>query len=165
MKKNKTDKLSSLFIDEDRKAELANEALNSMGNNTNFGNNTFGNNYGNNNGGNNGFSNTSNYGNNNTGNNANNAAQGISGVSDFYFENKNTVEIGKQNFAQKWGNRPNVDQWRRKTSSAIIYKTNNSVNASNATQSRYTTDSNSKSTASISPIGMTKEKQPPPTNH
>lgn len=156
--KNKTDKLSSLFIDEDRKAELANEALNSMGNNTNFGNNTFGNNYGNNNGGNNGFSNTSNYGNNNTGNNANNAAQGISGVSDFYFENKNTVEIGKQNFAQKWGNRPNVDQWRRKTSSAIIYKTNNSVNASNATQSRYTTDSNSKSTASISPIGMTKEK-------
>ena len=156
--KNKTDKLSSLFIDEDRKAELANEALNSMGNNTNFGNNTFGNNYGNNNGGNNGFSNTSNYGNNNTGNNANNAAQGISGVSDFYFENKNTVEIGKQNFAQKWGNRPNVDQWRRKTSSAIIYKTNNSVNASNATQSRYTTDSNSKSTASISPIGMIKEK-------
>lgn len=156
--KNKTDKLSSLFIDEDRKAELANEALNSMGKNTNFGNNTFGNNYGNNNGGNNGFSNTSNYGNNNTGNNANNAAQGISGVSDFYFENKNTVEIGKQNFAQKWGNRPNVDQWRRKTSSAIIYKTNNSVNASNATQSRYTTDSNSKSTASISPIGMTKEK-------
>lgn len=156
--KNKTDKLSSLFIDEDRKAELANEALNSMGNNTNFRNNTFGNNYGNNNGGNNGFSNTSNYGNNNTGNNANNAAQGISGVSDFYFENKNTVEIGKQNFAQKWGNRPNVDQWRRKTSSAIIYKTNNSVNASNATQSRYTTDSNSKSTASISPIGMTKEK-------
>ena len=156
--KNKTDKLSSLFIDEDRKAELANEALNSMGNNTNFGNNSFGNNYGNNNGGNNGFSNTSNYGNNNTGNNANNAAQGISGVSDFYFENKNTVEIGKQNFAQKWGNRPNVDQWRRKTSSAIIYKTNNSVDASNATQSRYTTDSNSKSTASISPIGMTKEK-------
>lgn len=156
--KNKTDKLSSLFIDEDRKAELANEALNSMGNNTNFGNNTFGNNYGNNNGGNNGFSNTSNYGNNNTGNNANNAVQGISGVSDFYFENKNTVEIGKQNFAQKWGNRPNVDQWRRKTSSAIIYKTNNSVNASNATQSRYTTDSNSKSTASISPIGMIKEK-------
>ena len=156
--KNKTDKLSSLFIDEDRKAELANEALNSMGNNTNFRNNTFGNNYGNNNGGNNGFSNTSNYGNNNTGNNANNAVQGISGVSDFYFENKNTVEIGKQNFAQKWGNRPNVDQWRRKTSSAIIYKTNNSVNASNATQSRYTTDSNSKSTASISPIGMIKEK-------
>ncbi|MSP08134.1 MAG: hypothetical protein EXR15_05690 [Chitinophagaceae bacterium] len=156
--KNKTDKLSSLFIDEDRKAELANEALNSMGNNTNFGNNSFGNNYGNNNGGNNGFSNTSNYGNNNTGNNANNTAQGISGVSDFYFENKNTVEIGKQNFAQKWGNRPNVDQWRRKTSSAIIYKTNNSVDASNATQSRYTTDSNSKSTASISPIGMTKEK-------
>ena len=148
--KNKTDKLSSLFIDDDKKAEIANEALSSMGNNNNLGNN-----YGNNNG----FSNTTNnYGNNNIGNNANNSAQGISGVSDFYFENKNTVEIGKQNFAQKWGNRPNVDQWRRKTSSAMIYKTNNSVNASDATQSRYTNDSSSKSTASIAPTGMTKEK-------
>ena len=146
-------------MDEDKKAELTNEALNSVGNNNNLGNNSFGNSYGNNNGGNNGFSNSANnYGNNNTGNNANNAAQGISGVSDFYFENKNTVEIGKQNFTQKWGNRPNVDQWRRKTSSTIIYKTNNSVDASDATQSRYTTDSSSKSTASISPIGMTKEK-------
>ena len=137
--KNKTDKLSSLFIDEDRKAELANEALNSMGNNTNFGNNSFGNNYGNN----------------NTGYNLNNAAIGNSGINDFYFENKNTVEIGKQNFAQKWGNRPNVDQWRRKTSSAIIYKTNNSTDAP---QSRYANDSTSKDTARISAMGMTKEK-------
>ena len=137
--KNKTDKLSSLFIDEDRKAELANEALNSMGNNNNFRNNGFGNNYGNN----------------NTGYNLNNAAIGNSGINDFYFENKNTVEIGKQNFAQKWGNRPNVDQWRRKTSSAIIYKTNNSTDAS---QSRYANDSTSKDTARISAMGMTKEK-------
>lgn len=157
--KNKTDKLSSLFMDEDKKAELANEALNGMGNNNNLGNNSFGNNYGNNNGGNNGFGNTANnYGNNNTGYNANNTAQGISGVSDFYFENKNTVEIGKQNFAQKWGNRPNVDQWRRKTSSAIIYKTNNSVDATDATQSRYSNDSTIKSTTPITAMGITKEK-------
>ncbi len=152
--KNKTKNLANLFMDEVKQAALANEALINKRNN-----NSFGNNYGNNNGGNNGFSNTAkNYGNNNTSYNANNAAQGISGVSDFYFENKNTVEIGKQNFAQKWGNRPNVDQWRRKTSSAIIYKTNNSVDASDASQLRYTTDSTSKSTAPISPMGMTKEK-------
>jgi hypothetical protein len=77
------------------------------------------------------------------------------GVSDFYFENKNTVEIGKQNFAQKWGNRPNVDQWRRKTSSTIVYK---STNPADATQSRYTTDSTSKTSTSISTTEITKEK-------
>ena len=79
----------------------------------------------------------------------------MSGASDFYFENKNTVEIGKQNFTQKWGNRPNVDQWRRKTSSTIVYKTNTSTDA---TQSRYANDSTSKDTAGISDMGMTKKK-------
>ena len=160
--KYKIDNLNSLFIDEDKKAALANEALNSMGNNTNNGNNSFGNNYGNNNGGNNGYNNTTNnfgnnnYGNNNTGyNNTSNTGQGMSGASDFYFENKNTVEIGKQNFTQKWGNRPNVDQWRRKTSSTIVYKTNTSTDA---TQSRYANDSTSKDTAGISDMGMTKKK-------
>jgi hypothetical protein len=158
--KYKNDKLSSLFMDEDNKAELANEALNSMAKNNNFGNNGFGNNYDNNNGGNNGFNNNSasNYGNNNADYTSNNALQGNSGVSDFYFENKNTVEIGKQNFTQKWGNRPNVDQWRRKTSSTIVYKTINSSDATEATSSRYKADSSSKSTGSILPIGMTNEK-------
>ena len=155
--KYKIDNLNSLFIDEDKKAALANEALNSMGNNTNNGNNSFGNNYGNNNGGNNGYNTrTNNFGNNNTAyNNTSNTGQGMSGASDFYFENKNTVEIGKQNFTQKWGNRPNVDQWRRKTSSTIVYKTNTSTDA---TQSRYANDSTSKDTASISAMGMTKKK-------
>jgi len=155
--KYKIDNLNSLFIDEDKKAALANEALNSMGNNTNNGNNSFGNNYGNNNGGNNGYNTTTNnFGNNNTAyNNTSNTGQGMSSASDFYFENKNTVEIGKQNFTQKWGNRPNVDQWRRKTSSTIVYKTNTSTDA---TQSRYANDSTSKDTASISAMGMTKKK-------
>lgn len=151
--KNKTKKLSTLFMDEVKQAALANEALTNQGINNNFSNNSFGNNYGGNNGANNGFSNTSNnYGNNNTGY-TNKQSQDLSGVSDFYFENKNTVEIGKQNFAQKWGNRPNVDQWRRKTSNAIIYK---STNPADAPQSRYATDSNS--TASISSTEITKEK-------
>ena len=152
---NKTEKLSTLFMDEVKQAALANEALTNQGNNNNFGNNGFGNNYGSNNGGNNGFSNTNNYGNNSTGNYTNTQSQGVSGVSDFYFENKNTVEIGKQNFTQKWGNRPNVDQWRRKTSSTIVYK---SPNPADAAQSRYTTDSSNKSNISISTTEITKEK-------
>ena len=152
---NKTEKLSTLFMDEVKQAALANEALTNQGNNNNFGNNGFGNNYGSNNGGNNGFSNTNNYGNNSTGNYTNTQSQGVSGVSDFYFENKNTVEIGKQNFTQKWGNRPNVDQWRRKTSSTIVYK---STNPADAAQSRYTTDSSNKSNISISTTEITKEK-------
>jgi tetratricopeptide (TPR) repeat protein len=152
---NKTEKLSTLFMDEVKQAALANEALTNQGNNNNFGNNGFGNNYGSNNGGNNGFSNTNNYGNNSTGNYTNTQSQGVSGVSDFYFENKNTVEIGKQNFTQKWGNRPNVDQWRRKTSSTIVYK---STNPEDAAQSRYTTDSSNKSNISISTTEITKEK-------
>ena len=42
-------------------------------------------------------------------------------VNTFYFENKNTVAQGKTNFIQKWGERPNVDNWRRKTSGSIAY--------------------------------------------
>jgi len=36
--------------------------------------------------------------------------------SNFYFDNKSVIAQGKQNFTQKWGQRPNVDGWRRKTS-------------------------------------------------
>ena len=34
--------------------------------------------------------------------------------NDFYFDNKQVVSQGKQNFIQKWGERPNSDGWRRK---------------------------------------------------
>ena len=36
--------------------------------------------------------------------------------SSFYFDNKAVIAQGKQNFTQKWGQRPNVDSWRRKAS-------------------------------------------------
>ena len=36
--------------------------------------------------------------------------------SNFYFDNNFVISQGKQNFTQKWGQRPNVDGWRRKTS-------------------------------------------------
>jgi len=42
-------------------------------------------------------------------------------LNDFYFQNKNSIANGKQQFVQKWGERPNVDQWRRKTSGTIAY--------------------------------------------
>ena len=149
--KNKNEQLSTLFIDEAQLASLANEALINKGTNNNIGSNGFGNNNGSGNSGNNNFSN--NFGNNTGGyNTMNNQSQG---VSDFYFENKNTVEIGKQNFSQKWGNRPNVDQWRRKTSSTIIYKSSNSADVA---QSRYTTDSTSINTSSVSTTEIIKEK-------
>ncbi|NBT08556.1 MAG: tetratricopeptide repeat protein [Chitinophagia bacterium] len=35
--------------------------------------------------------------------------------TNFYFDNKSAVLQGKQIFTQKWGQRPNVDGWRRKT--------------------------------------------------
>lgn len=44
--------------------------------------------------------------------------------SDFYFDNKSTVQLGKNNFIKKWGERPNVDEWRRKTSPGIAYANN-----------------------------------------
>ena len=149
--KNKNEQLSTLFIDEAQLVSLANEALINKGTNNYLGSNGFGNNNGSGNSGNNNFSN--NFGNNTGGyNTMNNQSQG---VSDFYFENKNTVKIGKQNFSQKWGNRPNVDQWRRKTSSTIIYKSSNSADVA---QSRYTTDSTSINTSSVSTTEIIKEK-------
>lgn len=42
-------------------------------------------------------------------------------INDFYFQNKNAVANGKQLFTQKWGERPNTDNWRRKTSGNIAY--------------------------------------------
>lgn len=57
---------------------------------------------------NNNLSNSNTYINNNSSNN------------NFYFENQNTITQGKQSFIQKWGERPNVDNWRRKTSLSIV---------------------------------------------
>ena len=35
--------------------------------------------------------------------------------SDFYFDNPQNVSMGITNYIKKWGDRPNVDNWRRKT--------------------------------------------------
>ncbi len=55
--------------------------------------------------------------------------------SDFYFDNPQTVSLGSANFINKWGNRPNVDNWRRKTTLQLIKNTtlNTSIDSDNQT--------------------------------
>jgi hypothetical protein len=81
-------------------------------------------------------SNYNNYGNNtyaNSGFNGlrnNNSNNSNTGNADFYFDNKNSVAQGKQNFIKKWGERPNLDQWRRKTSANLAYNNKSVSNIS-----------------------------------
>ncbi len=137
------DQLIDLFIDETQKVASSALGMNQLSGSNNLGNNNLGNNnFSNNYSGNtSGFNNGSNF------NNISSVTQGNSSQNDFYFENKSSVEIGKQNFTQKWGNRPNVDQWRRKTSKTIVYKT---TNTSEVLSSRYTSDSTIKANNPIS---------------
>ncbi len=53
--------------------------------------------------------------------------------TDFYFLNTYNVTQGKQQFIQKWGDRPNVDMWRRKTSPSMINASNKTFNSNNLT--------------------------------
>ncbi len=43
--------------------------------------------------------------------------------SDFYFDNPQTVSAGSANFIRKWGDRPNIDNWRRKTTIQLTRST------------------------------------------
>ena len=109
--KKEADKIKSLFTDSSLNKSASDELdFNLANNNTN----TFGNN-GNN------FSNTGFQNNNQSNNNFSNNNRGNSGGTDFYFDNKSLVAQGKQSFIQKWGERPNVDQWRRKASASVAY--------------------------------------------
>ncbi len=49
--------------------------------------------------------------------------------NDFYFDNPQNIITGNTNFIKKWGDRPNVDNWRRKTSIQLTKSTpiNNSL--------------------------------------
>lgn len=48
--------------------------------------------------------------------------------SDFYFDNPQNVSMGVTNFIKKWGDRPNVDNWRRKTTIQLARTSTINVN-------------------------------------
>ena len=49
--------------------------------------------------------------------------------SDFYFDNPQNVSMGVGNYIKKWGDRPNVDNWRRKTTIQLPRTNSSSANA------------------------------------
>jgi len=48
--------------------------------------------------------------------------------SDFYFDNPQNVNLGVSNYINKWGDRPNVDNWRRKTNIQLTKNTQATAN-------------------------------------
>ena len=72
---------------------------------------------------------------------ANAAASGLFGstntnnANDFYFANAALKAQGYKEFKQKWGNRPNVDNWQRQSAinNSLQLNNNNATNTSNAT--------------------------------
>jgi hypothetical protein len=75
-------------------------------------------------------------------------------TADFYFLNTYNLTQGKQQFIQKWGERPNVDMWRRKTSPGIVNASNkmvntNTLNAKNDSTIKSITKENMRDTSNI----------------
>ena len=113
-----TEKLKNLFLDDTLKKDksfIPNSTSNNLNDqgNTGWGNNQF---------------NSNPFGAQNGSNNQNNLNSIQNTSSNFYFENPNMVEMGKQTFSQKWGGRPNIDQWRRKTSTGMIQQSASTLN-------------------------------------
>ncbi len=77
----------------------------------------------------------------------NNFNGSVSNTSNFYFDNANTIAQGKQSFIQKWGERPNVDQWRRKTSNNIANATAKTFNTNLVSFTKDSSTTNKKTSA------------------
>ena len=74
--------------------------------------------------------------------------------NNFYFDNKSVLEQGKQNFSQKWGQRPNVDAWRRKAS---LMNTTSSI--SNQDPSMTASQNMITNNDSLQKMGLTKDEK------
>jgi len=70
--------------------------------------------------------------------------------SDFYFDNPQNVSMGITNFIKKWGDRPNVDNWRRKTTIQLARASQANIDSTQAFMQLNTGQVVNNSTKSIS---------------
>ena len=78
----------------------------------------------------------------------------IDNSNNFYFDNQSALVQGKQNFNQKWGQRPNVDGWRRKTSLM-----NSASSISNQGQLTAYSQNNNTNSDSLQKMGINKNEK------
>lgn len=77
--------------------------------------------------------------------------------NQFYFENPYAITQGKQSFVQKWGERPNVDNWRRKTSSTMANRNASNINNEEAIKINAITKEDKKDSNSVQLISTDQE--------
>jgi len=70
--------------------------------------------------------------------------------SDFYFDNPQNVSMGISNFIKKWGDRPNVDNWRRKTTIQLARASKANIDSTQASMQLNTGQVVNNNTRSIS---------------
>lgn len=70
--------------------------------------------------------------------------------SDFYFDNPQNVSMGITNFIKKWGDRPNVDNWRRKTTIQLARASKANIDSTQASMQLNTGQVVNNNTKSIS---------------
>jgi hypothetical protein len=75
--------------------------------------------------------------------------------SDFYFDNPQNVTMGVTNFIKKWGDRPNVDNWRRKTTIQLAKST---IAITNIDSTQKNIQLSTKIIENAKPVGNKKNK-------
>jgi len=81
----------------------------------------------------------------------------IDNSDNFYFDNKSAILQGKQNFSQKWGQRPNIDGWRRKSSNINTTNSISQQDPSTTLSSNNNTSKDSLQKMDLSKDGKEKE--------
>ncbi len=75
--------------------------------------------------------------------------------SDFYFDNPQNVSIGVTSYIKKWGDRPNIDNWRRKTTIQLAKTSSANTNIDTAQKN---IQSNPKVIENTKQVGNKKNK-------